>query len=48
VSAPLDTLTLWFLGKPAKPRWVGTLETARAVRGVSLRYAPVGLPTALP
>ncbi len=35
-----DTLYLWWLGQPDQPRWVGTLATVRALKGVSLRYAP--------
>ena len=37
---PTDTLFLWWLNDPGNPVLVGTLETARALHGVSLRYAP--------
>ncbi len=35
---PSDTLHLWWLGQPAQPRYVGALQTVRALKGVSLRY----------
>jgi len=35
-----DTLYLWWLARPELPVLVGTLQTVRASRGVSLRYAP--------
>ncbi|GAB2483689.1 HipA domain-containing protein [Comamonas humi] len=38
--APQDTLYLWWLGQPAAPVWIGTLHMVRALKGVSLRYAP--------
>lgn len=37
---PADALYLWWLARPEQPVLVGTLETVRASRGVSLRYAP--------
>jgi serine/threonine-protein kinase HipA len=37
---PSDTLHLWWLQDPAHPALIGTLETVRTLRGVSLRYAP--------
>ncbi len=37
---PVDTLYLWWLGQPDRPRLVGTLATVRVFKGVSLRYAP--------
>jgi serine/threonine-protein kinase HipA len=36
---PTDTLYLWWLGRPEQPVRVGSLHTARASRGVSLRYS---------
>ncbi|HSI60225.1 MAG TPA: HipA domain-containing protein [Ideonella sp.] len=39
----LDQLHLWFLGDPAKPRWVGELRLMAAGKGVSLTYAPAWL-----
>ena len=39
ISLPADTLFLWWLGEPARPALIGELQTARALRGVSLRYA---------
>ncbi len=35
----LDNLYLWFLGDPAKPRYVGELKLVSAGKGVSLRYS---------
>lgn len=35
---PTDTLFLWWLADPQHPVLVGTLSTARATKGVSLRY----------
>lgn len=40
VYQPQDTLYLWWLGQSAAPVWIGTLHTVRALKGVSLRYAP--------
>jgi serine/threonine-protein kinase HipA len=40
---PVDTLYLWWLGKPGQPVLIGTLATARTMQGVSLRYAPAWL-----
>jgi serine/threonine-protein kinase HipA len=37
---PVDQLYLWWLGLPDAPVLIGTLRTVRALRGVSLRYAP--------
>lgn len=34
----LDDLHLWFLGDPAKPRYVGMLRLVADGKGVSLRY----------
>lgn len=42
-----DTLYLWWLAEPERPRYVGELHTARAVKGVSLRYDPSWLKTGL-
>lgn len=36
--APSDELHLWWLARPEQPRYIGTLNLARTVRGVSLRY----------
>jgi serine/threonine-protein kinase HipA len=33
-----DTLFLWFLGDPASPRYVGTLQLVASGKGVSLHY----------
>ena len=33
-----DDLTLWYLGAPAKPRYVGALRLVSAGKGVSLHY----------
>lgn len=35
---PADSLYLWWLGQPAQPQPIGTLQTVRASQGVSLRY----------
>lgn len=37
---PVDTLYLWWLGRPERPVLIGTLATVRALKGVSLHYAP--------
>jgi serine/threonine-protein kinase HipA len=37
---PVDTLWLWWLQDPARPVLIGELHLVRALRGVSLRYAP--------
>ncbi|MFW2358248.1 type II toxin-antitoxin system HipA family toxin [Hydrogenophaga sp.] len=37
---PVDTLHLWYLGRPAQPVRVGELNLVMGGRGVSLRYAP--------
>ena len=37
---PQDELFIWWLGEPARPRYVGTLQMVRTLRGVSLSYAP--------
>ncbi len=34
----LDNLTLWYLGAPATPRYVGALKLVSAGKGVSLHY----------
>ena len=44
---PTDTLFLWWLAQPEHPRYVGQLHTARAMKGVSLRYAPAWLHTGM-
>lgn len=36
---PSDTLYLWWLEQPEQPHYIGELRTARALKGVSLRYA---------
>ncbi|WP_300649109.1 type II toxin-antitoxin system HipA family toxin [Hydrogenophaga sp.] len=36
---PVDTLHLWYLGRPAQPVRVGELNLVMGGRGVSLRYA---------
>lgn len=40
---PVDQLYLWWLGTPDAPVLIGTLRTVRALRGVSLHYAPAWL-----
>lgn len=35
----LDDLHLWYLGDPAKPRYIGALRLVAAGKGVSLRYS---------
>jgi serine/threonine-protein kinase HipA len=35
---PGDSLYLWWLGVPERPRYVGELMMARSLKGVSLRY----------
>ena len=40
---PVDQMALWWLGQPSAPTLVGTLETARQWRGVSMSYAPAWL-----
>ncbi len=45
VYQPTDTLYLWSLLSPSAPVLVGELATARALQGVSLRYAPQWLTT---
>jgi serine/threonine-protein kinase HipA len=37
---PQDTLYLWWMQHPAQPVLIGELRFIRALRGVSLRYAP--------
>ncbi|MFZ2987197.1 type II toxin-antitoxin system HipA family toxin [Ideonella sp.] len=37
---PVDALYLWWLADPLRPILIGELNTVRAMRGVSLRYAP--------
>ncbi|MBI5786181.1 MAG: HipA domain-containing protein [Rhodocyclales bacterium] len=39
----LDDLTLWYLGNPAAPRYVGALKLVAAGKGVSLRYGQAWL-----
>jgi serine/threonine-protein kinase HipA len=46
--APVDTLYLWWLAQPDRPRWIGSLMTVRSVRGVSLRYADGWLQAGFP
>ena len=36
----VDTLFLWYLGRPERPVLVGNLNLVLSGRGVSLRYAP--------
>lgn len=40
---PADHLYLWWLADPVAPQLVGTLTLVRALRGISLRYAPAWL-----
>ena len=42
---PVDGMGLWWLGNPAQPVRVGTLNLVRATRGVSLHYDPHWLRT---
>lgn len=37
---PGESLFLWWLGVPARPRLIGELAIVRTLRGVSLRYCP--------
>jgi serine/threonine-protein kinase HipA len=39
----LDTLYLWYIGKPEAPNWIGTLRLNAISRGVSLTYSPAWL-----
>jgi serine/threonine-protein kinase HipA len=41
----LDDLTLWYLGDPATPRYVGALKLVSAGKGVSLHYGRAWLAT---
>jgi serine/threonine-protein kinase HipA len=41
----LDDLTLWYLGDPATPRYVGALKLVSAGKGVSLHYGRAWLTT---
>ena len=45
---PADSLTLWWLANPAAPRLIGELRMARALKGVSLVYAPSWLASGFP
>ena len=45
---PQDTLYLWWMQDPAKPVLIGQLQLVRALRGVSLRYAPGWLSSGFP
>lgn len=45
---PQDTLYLWWTQDPAKPVLIGQLQLVRALRGVSLRYAPGWLTSGFP
>jgi len=38
----VDTLFLWYLGRPERPVTGGNLNLVLSGRGVSLRYAPSG------
>ena len=40
MESPPEELDLWWLAQPGQPRYVGTLNMARVLKGVSLRYAP--------
>jgi serine/threonine-protein kinase HipA len=40
---PRDELHLWWLARPAEPRYIGALQMARTVRGVSLHYGAAWL-----
>ena len=40
-----DSLYLWFLADPAKPRYIGQLRLVDAGKGVSLQYGPEWLAT---
>jgi serine/threonine-protein kinase HipA len=40
MKTPPEELHLWWLAQPGQPRHVGTLNMARVLKGVSLRYAP--------
>lgn len=40
---PTDTLFLWWLSRPERPLFIGTLQTVRATQGVSLRYGAAWL-----
>ncbi|MDO8889306.1 MAG: hypothetical protein Q7V16_12060 [Hydrogenophaga sp.] len=37
---PVDSLHLWYLGRPEQPVRVGELNLVMGGRGVSLRYTP--------
>jgi serine/threonine-protein kinase HipA len=45
---PRDSLYLWWLANPQAPRLIGELRMARAMRGVSLVYAPAWLQSGFP
>ncbi|MFN0063841.1 MAG: type II toxin-antitoxin system HipA family toxin [Myxococcaceae bacterium] len=45
---PTDRLFLWFLGDPAKPRYVGEINWVRSLAGVSLAYSPAWLDHGFP
>jgi serine/threonine-protein kinase HipA len=44
----VDTLYLWYLGRPERPIWVGDLNLVMSGRAVSLRYSPTWLQTGFP
>ncbi len=44
----VDTLFLWYLGRPERPVLVGSLNLVFSGRGVSLRYAPEWLQIGFP
>ena len=44
----VDTLFLWYLGRPERPVLVGSLNLVFSGRGVSLRYAPEWLQNGFP
>lgn len=48
MTAPLDTLYLWWLGTPANPVLIGEICFVRALRGASLRYATHWLQNGFP
>ncbi len=41
--SPVDTLFLWWLGEPQRPRLVGELQLVQGNRAVALQYAPTWL-----
>lgn len=47
IYQPVDTLYLWWLGEPARPRLIGSLRLARGNRAVGLEYDPQWLATGI-